>query len=99
MIMASENTHESAIVDDTNPQHLSSLRHQVRSGENGLACPKCACRHVPDENAGRKRRASEVTHSEDIPDRIRRRRVCRACGYRFTTVEILTRDASKKDAA
>ena len=92
MIMASEIP--SPVNDDLQPPNLSAQRQQMRSAATGLACPKCGCRHVPDETGVGRRRASEVTHSEDIPDRIRRRRVCRNCDYRFTTVEMPTRDAA-----
>ncbi len=42
----------------------------------GVQCPRCGCRHVP------------VLYVRDAPrKRKRRRRECRHCGARFTTLE------------
>lgn len=42
----------------------------------GLVCPSCGCRHFP------------VVYTRHLPDgRILRRRRCRLCGRRITTIE------------
>lgn len=42
----------------------------------GIVCPHCGCRHF------------HTTHTEPLRDgRIRRRKVCRHCGYRVVTYE------------
>lgn len=43
----------------------------------GIRCPSCACAH------------SEITHTERLPrGQIRRRRICRNCAHKFTTLEV-----------
>lgn len=48
----------------------------------GIRCPKCGCRHVPYD-----KHAVAQTHTLGPRQSIRRRRVCRHCGHRFTTYE------------
>ena len=48
----------------------------TKEPDNGVMCPKCECRHVPVINS-----------RPSYKKRIRRRRECRYCKYRFTTYE------------
>lgn len=52
-------------------------RKRLVTGDRGLVCGACGCRHF------------YTTHTEPLADgRIRRRKVCRACGRKKTTYEI-----------
>lgn len=50
------------------------------SSPRGLVCPRCG------------KRRWETTNTERLDGRIRRRRVCRSCGYKITTLELALRD-------
>ena len=65
--------------DERDPCYYRELRKA--SDDDQVACPNCGCQHVLSE--------SEVRQTYDLPDRIRRRRVCRACGLSFHTREVL----------
>lgn len=49
---------------------------RTKRDELGIRCPHCGCRHF------------KTTHTEPLRDgRIRRRKVCRHCGWRIVTFE------------
>jgi len=55
-------------------------------GGRGLACPRCGCQDL------------RVLYTRPaVGGRIRRRRRCRHCGYRFTTAEMPLGHAPKPD--
>lgn len=55
------------------------------AGGNGIACPSCSKRDL------------RVTNTEPMPgDRIRRRRVCAACGYKLVTFEVRIADLGRQ---
>jgi len=62
---------------------LSEMREEAKTGEAGLRCPRCGCRHFL------------VTHTRHGPGRISRRRVCRYCGRVLVTEEKAVKRASK----
>jgi len=52
--------------------------------KRGIACPRCGCRHL------------RTTHTERLPSgRVRRRKVCRHCGRRILTYELLSGDLNR----
>lgn len=58
-----------------------------KADERGLECPRCGCGHF------------EVVETRPAPGgRIRRRRECRHCGWRITTLEMRLGDAEEFDS-
>lgn len=55
---------------------------EKQQAARGLECPKCGCRHLF--------RVRETDRT--VGGRILRRRECRNCGHRFTTVEMVADD-------
>ncbi len=49
---------------------------KIESGGKGICCPVCGCRHF------------EVLKTRQQIGEIGRRRACRHCGHRITTMEI-----------
>jgi len=57
-------------------QDLRDAALESETGEKGLVCPRCGCRHFL------------VVYTRPLRSgRIQRRRECRHCGHRITTTE------------
>lgn len=67
------------------PLRLSRIRQEVLTGERGIECPSCHCRHF------------RTTHTEPRPDgSIQRRKECRNCGRKIKTYELSNHDLCEK---
>jgi transcriptional regulator NrdR family protein len=53
----------------------------------GMYCRRCGCQHCSVSNTERLKNGS-----------VRRRRICRNCGYRFVTFEVTISDRSHKQS-
>ncbi len=61
---------------DRKRKALSEIAAEAITGEGGIVCPKCGCRHF-----------WRVRDTDKIPGGVRRYRECRACGHRIMTTE------------
>ena len=70
----------------TDPHERRTFADFQQEDDRGLVCPECGCRHF------------DVLETVPAPaGKIRRRRQCRNCGWRTTTVEMRLIDAAKSD--
>jgi uncharacterized protein (DUF983 family) len=60
---------------------------QAMPAKTGLVCPKCGCSHLFDID-----RPWTVTHNRPHFGFIKRKRVCRNCGWKVTTHERIVKD-------
>jgi len=68
-------TKRKRIKDEPKPPVVPAPEHEQIEQPRGLECPHCGCRHFL------------VLHTERLVNQIRRRRECRHCAWRTTTVE------------
>lgn len=60
---------------DNRDKERKTLNELAMGSQNGLVCPKCGCNHF------------NVLDTRNAKGVIRRRRECRHCGRRISTVE------------
>jgi len=56
-----------------------------KSGRKGIACPKCGCRDFRDDQG----RPWQTIKTVPIPGAVRRYKICRHCGRRVRTKEVI----------
>jgi transcriptional regulator NrdR family protein len=61
----------------------------------GIRCPKCGCRHCPEDKALPVAQTFSLSHKSSI----RRVRNCRYCGHRFSTYERVATEFDGVDPA